>query len=249
MNIVAYQQLPEWRHFPNSYPLVPGAGLTFDGQELAGPTWRLPLGHLPAGLAVSGPRALITTQTEEYHAWGHLGPALLVDLERGTLLATLKGERALALPASQFLLGLEGYAHFDSWLLNSEGQELQNWRSYGHYFLESSGSVRVFECDRQNPTSSAVVRLHRNGAIQRGDRLLEGQIPRPLKLDQDRQLVLNGPFLQSCCESLRLQTLLKLPLTCEPEHSAIWEQGSFIEVGIIQRQKDSYLTHLWRLAR
>jgi len=254
MKIRAYQVVPEWVHFPTNSVLVAASewGRVFaDDKHIVcfGPQdqlrWRLALEHIPSSLHLSGRSALVTSKTEEYHAWGYLGPAYLIDLEKGQLLTTLRGERALAVPGG-FVLGIEGYDDFDSWLYDLDGQEVQHWRSYGHYFLEAGGSVRVYECDRQD--SSRVVRLHPDGRIERGAALSDGQIPAPLELGDDRQLLLHGMSLQICDASLHPQELLRFDqVGPDPVHSALWRSEGGYEVGFIERHKDGYLTHRWSL--
>ena len=121
---------------------------------------------VPKAVHASGDRFLVLTSSLEYHAWGFLGPALLLRRNDGSKLAELRGERGAGLGGGRFLLGLEGYDVFDTWLHDRDGGLLQQWRSYGHYTVDPDGTVRVIECDRTHPTRSRVVRLVPDGCQQ-----------------------------------------------------------------------------------
>ena len=63
------------------------------------PVWEKPFkieGRLNKVL-VSKDRLLITSLTNDYHAWGMLGPAYLVNLKDGSLVAELRGDSGAAL--------------------------------------------------------------------------------------------------------------------------------------------------------
>ncbi|QOV44848.1 hypothetical protein [Streptomyces chromofuscus] len=144
----------------------------------------------PNAAHLSGDRVLVTTDSLEYTPWGNLGPALLLDLADGRLVAELRGERAAARGGERFVLGLEGYDVFDTWEYDRDGNRTDAWRSYGHYVVGTG--LRVVEADRQVPTNGRVVRLLPGGVVERGPRLTDPLPPEPLVLRDGTILVLDG---------------------------------------------------------
>lgn len=188
-----------------------------DGQDLARidadgrRRWR----HACAGKpheahVVSEDRLSALTYSLDYHAWGFLGPALLFDLDSGQLIAELRGERGVAVDGGRFLLGLEGYDNFDTWLHDRDGTLLTTWRSYGHYVPDPDGTVRVVECDRNIPTDSRVVRLLPDGGIERGPRLSDSTVPRPVVLPDGTIVVLDAGVLRVVDHRLQDTVLAEL---------------------------------------
>ncbi|MGW1542004.1 hypothetical protein ACWCPM_17525 [Streptomyces sp. NPDC002309] len=144
----------------------------------------------PNAAHLSGDRVLVTTDSLEYTPWGFLGPALLLDLADGQLVAELRGARGAARGGGRFVLGLEGYDCFDTWEYDRDGTRTDAWRSYGHYVVGTG--VRVVEADRRLPTESRVVRLLPGGVVERGPRLRDPQGPEPLVLRDGTILVFDG---------------------------------------------------------
>lgn len=132
---------------------------------------------------VSGDRLLVATDSLEYTAWGYLGPAVLLRARDGSVVAELRGDQLAALDGERFLLGLEGYDLFNTWLYDRDGKLVQEWRSCGHIVPDPDGTARVIELDRTSPTRSRVVRLHPDGAIERGPALDGGNASPPTVLD------------------------------------------------------------------
>lgn len=157
--------------------------------------WTHRVAGRPNAAHISGGRVLVTTDSLAYTPWGNLGPALLLDLADGTLVAELRGERGAALRGGHFLLGLEGYSFFDTWEHDRDGNTVDSWRSYGHYVVGTG--VRVVEADRAVPTRSRVVRLLPGGVIERGPQLTDPQVPRPLVLEDGTILVLDSGLLRA----------------------------------------------------
>ncbi len=131
---------------------------------------------------------LLTTLTNDYHAWGFLGPAFLINKSDSTLVAELRGESGAALNDGNFIISLEGYDYFNTWLYDRNGKLFQEWRSYGHYIIGENDDVRVLEKDRQIPTKSRLVRLKLDGRIEKGPLLNESQVAKPLILE-DKSLI------------------------------------------------------------
>lgn len=214
--------------------------------------WFSTCAGLPEQAHVSGDRLLVTTRSVDYHAWGVLGPALLLDLDDGTLVAELRGDRGAALPGGRFLLGLEGYDLFDTWLHNRAGTLLETWRSYGHYVVDQGGDVRVVECDRRSPTGSRVVRLLPGGVIEPGPQLVDGRVPSPVVLDDRTIVLLDAGVLRAVDHALGdrvLATLLPVP------PSEGWRffgelalDGERLTVAVAEQARDQpsdYTTRLW----
>ena len=172
--------------------------------------WRRPCGSRPRTAHVSGDRLLLLTDSLDYHVWGHLGPALLLDLDDGRLVAELRGESGAPLGDGRFVLGLEGYDVFDTWLHERDGSLTRTWRSCGHYVPDPDGAVRVVECDRRSPTRSRVVRLLQDGGIERGPRLSDGSVPPPVVLPDGTLLVLDAGVLRAVDRELDDRTLAEL---------------------------------------
>jgi hypothetical protein len=193
---------------------VDGLRLIASGVELAawrGGTrvWWHRCGALPRSVHVSDDRLLVLTETPDYHRWGHLGPALLLRSDTGDRLADLRGQRAAAVGGGRFVLGLEGYGTFETWLHDRDGALLTAWPTYGHYVPDADG-VLVVECDRREPTSSRLTRLLADGALDRGDRLRTGQAAVPVVLPGGTVLVLDAGVLLAVGRDLRARVLAEV---------------------------------------
>lgn len=147
---------------------------------------------MPNNAWISGDRLLVTTNSEHYHAWGHLGPALLIDLEKGTIINELRGSQGEALANGEFLLGLEGYDVFDTWMYDGNGKVMKQWRSYGHYIIGEKNDIRVVEQDRTHPTHAHVVRLNPDETIQRGAKLDTSFASKPIVFNNGDIVFINS---------------------------------------------------------
>lgn len=201
---------------------------------------------------VSNDRLLITTLTKEYHAWGFLGPAYLVNLKDGSLVTEVRGESGAALENGSFILGLEGYDYFNTWLYDKDGSLVQEWRSYGNYIVGKNDDIRVLEKDRRIPTKSRVVRLNLNGQIEKGPRLSESQISEPLILEDNSLIFIDGGVVRIVDYDLNeryQKTLMKIPQENTWRfHSNIQSTGNLITVNIYERTEEppiEYTNHYW----
>ncbi|MFJ5707550.1 hypothetical protein [Streptomyces sp. NPDC093105] len=170
--------------------------------------WTHTFAGRPNAAHVSGGRVLVTTDSLEYTPWGFLGPAYLLDLADGRLVAELRGERGAALGGGRFLLGLEGYGIFETRAYDRDGAETDHWPSYGHYVVGSG--VRVVEADRRLPTRGRVVRLLPGGTVVPGPRLSDPQPPRPVVLPDGTVLVLDGGVIRAVGRDLGTTVLAEL---------------------------------------
>ncbi|MFE5796920.1 hypothetical protein ACFQ8C_30685 [Streptomyces sp. NPDC056503] len=170
--------------------------------------WTHAFSGRPNAAHVSGGRVLVTTDSLEYTPWGFLGPALLLDLTTGRLVAELRGERGAARGGGRFLLGLEGYGIFETRAYDRDGAETDRWPSYGHYVVGSG--VRVVEADRRIPTRGRVVRLLPGGVVTPGPALTDPQPPRPVVLPDGTLLVLDGHVLRAVDRDLGTTDLAEL---------------------------------------
>ena len=208
----------------------------------------------PTEAYVSGDRLLVLTDSRDYGAWGLLGPALLLDLDDGTAIAELRGDSCAPAGGGRFLLGLEGYDVFDTWLHDRDGTVLTTWRSYGHYVVSSDGGIRVVECDRTRPTRSHVARLLPGGEVERGPRLADGQAPRPVVLDDETIIVLDGGVLRGVDRELNGTVLAEL-MPISPDQA--WRfsgklrlEGRRLTVTLTERSAEPplvYTTDRWSL--
>lgn len=235
-----------------------GQVITFEGHEVclegkAG--WARPLvcKGWPDEVHVSADRLLLLTSTVEYHSWGYLGPALLVDRHSGEVVAELRGERCAALSDGRFLLGLEGYDRFDTWLCGAGGAVEQQWRSYGHYIVDSDERVRVIEQDRRWPTRSRIARLHMDGELEHGDALADAQASAPVLLNDKTALFVDGGLLCSAGYDLRKCVLQSLLPIAEDDrwrfHANVSLEGTVLTVMINERTAGvplKYTMHQWR---
>ncbi len=180
-----------------------------EGTALVAPDWRHECGARPRAVHVSADRVLVLTDSLDYHAWGILGPALLLDLHTGERVASLRGDRAAALDGGRFLLGLEGYGVFDTRLHDRNGRLVTTWPSYGHYVVDAGG-VRVVECDRGRPAGSAVVRLLPDGSVERGHPLRDRQVGVPVVLADGTIVAFDGGALIAVGPDLRGEVLAEL---------------------------------------
>ncbi|MER7849030.1 hypothetical protein ABTZ03_34395 [Kitasatospora sp. NPDC096077] len=215
--------------------------------------WRRPCPGRPNAAHLSADRVLVTTSSFEYTAWGHLGPALLLDLADGALVTELRGEHGAALGAGgRFVLGLEGYGAFDTWAHDRDGAVVDAWRSYGHYVV--GDGLRVVETDRRHPTGSRVVRLLPGGAVERGPLLADAQAPAPLVLDDGTLLVLDAGVLRAVGPELDDAVLAELhPLPPEQRHrytGALHRTAEGLTATLVERhptRMGGYSTRTWTL--
>ncbi len=204
---------------------------------------------------ISDDRILLLTRTKHYHAWGTLGPAFIINLHDGTLVKELIGESGAALNGGRFLLGLEGYENFDTWLYDKNGQKIQTWRSYGHYIISKNDGIRILECDRIRPTSSRLVALKLDGQISEISSLNESPSGKPIVLP-------NGALVFLDCGVLRIfdnhdveQVNLRL-MDIPPDdlarfHWRIDFNEGALDINIYQREKSTpyqSIVHHWIIA-
>lgn len=217
------------------------------------PRWQRVCHQAPNAAYVSLDRLLVTTSSLSYHAWGFLGAALLFDIDSGSSLAELRGERAASLGDGRFVLGLEGYDVFHTWLHGRDGALLQQWRSCGDYVVDPDGTIRVVERDRCIPTRSRVVRLLPGGDIERGPPL-HGAVSQPIVLDDGTILFVDGGALRAVGRDLSDATLAEL-LPIAPHDlwrfsSSLALRGNALLVEISSRPEDAAnldTTHRWHV--
>ncbi|MFG2987745.1 hypothetical protein ACGFZK_00200 [Streptomyces sp. NPDC048257] len=178
--------------------------------------WTAPCSGRPNAAHISGGRVLVTTHSLAYTPWGHLGPALLLDLTDGSRITELRGERGAALGGGRFVLGLAGYDTFDTWAYDRDGTLYDSWRSHGHFVVGTG--IRVVETDRTLPTGSRVVRLLPGGVVERGPLLTDPQTPQPLVLPDGTILILDAGVLRAVGRRLEDAVLAEL-LPLDPEEA------------------------------
>ncbi|MFF2079168.1 hypothetical protein ACFVXG_30995 [Kitasatospora sp. NPDC058162] len=217
-----------------------------------GVRWRRPCPGRPNAAHLSADRVLVTTSSFEYTAWGHLGPALLLDLADGALVAELRGERGAALGDGRFVLGLEGYGAFDTRAHDRDGAVVDSWHSYGHYVVGSG--LRVVETDRRHPTGSRVVRLLPGGVVEPGPPLRGALAPEPLVLPDGTLLVLDAGVLRAVGRELDDAVLAELlPLAPEEQHrftGSLRRTAEGLTATLVERhptRMGSYSSHVWTL--
>jgi hypothetical protein len=146
--------------------------------------------NIPNSGFISDNRLIITTNSENYNDWGHLGPVFLIDLDKGKIIKELKGQSAESLVDGRFILGLEGYSMFNTWLYDSNGNLLQEWKSFGHY-LVNNNEIYVIENDRRIPTSSKIVQLNFDGTIKKSIQLKSSESSNPILLKNNDFIFVN----------------------------------------------------------
>ncbi|KQV13640.1 hypothetical protein [Kitasatospora sp. Root107] len=215
--------------------------------------WTLPCAGRPNAAHISGGRVLVTTDSLDYTPWGFLGPALLIDLADGTLIAELRGERGAVLRGGRFFLGLQGYDFFDTWEYDSDANQVDAWRSCGHYVVGSG--VRVVESARSLAEGSRVVRLRPGGVIERGPRLTDLTASEPLVLSDGTILVLDAGVLRAVGRGLEESVLAELlPIAPGQVHrflGTLERTADGLTVTLAERHPDkhtSYTVHTWTLA-
>ncbi|MFD9689449.1 hypothetical protein ACFWXO_27240 [Kitasatospora sp. NPDC059088] len=220
--------------------------------------WRRPCPGRPNAAHLSADRVLVTTTSFDYTAWGHLGPALLLDLADGTPVAELRGERGAALGDGRFVLGLEGYGHFDTRAHDRDGAVVDSWRSFGHYVVGTAGpagtGLRVVETDRRHPTGSRVVRLLPGGVVEPGPLLSDALAPEPLVLPDGTLLVLDAGVLRAVGRELDDAVLAELlPLDPADRHrftGSLHGGPEGLTATLVERhptRMGSYSSHIWTL--
>ncbi len=206
---------------------------------------------MPECIWLSDERMLVKTKTEDYHVWGMLGPMLLVDLNEGTIIKELKGQHAASLPDGSFIVGLEGYGYFDSWLYDSAVAIRQHWKSYGHYIIDDT-DIRVIEQDRNNPTHAHVVRLTLNGSIIKGPKLASSHASEPIVLGNKDVVFVNSGNIRIINAALEYVTTCSLLAISETESwrfsCNITYRDNLFVVDIYERTVDvpiQYFKHSW----
>ncbi|MFG2339894.1 hypothetical protein [Streptomyces yangpuensis] len=223
---------------------VDGAGRTL---------WTTACAGVPNAAHISGGRVLVTTDSFDYTPWGHLGPALLLDLADGSPVAVLRGASGAVLRGGRFFLGLEGYDVFDTWEYDRDGVLVDSWRSYGHYV--AGAGIRVVETDRSLPTRSRVVRLLPGGSVERGPRLTDPLCPKPVVLEDGTILVLDAGVLRAVDRRLAHTVLAEL-LPVAPDRTwryrgALRRTGDRLTVTLTEQHEDrpgKHVLHTWTLA-
>lgn len=215
--------------------------------------WTTGCAGVPNAAHICGGRVLVTTDSLDYTPWGHLGPALLLDLADGSPVAELRGARGAVLRGGRFFLGLEGYDVFDTWEYDRDGTLVDSWRSYGHYVTGTG--VRVVETDRSLPTSSRVVRLLPGGTVERGPSLTDPLCPEPSVLPDGTILVLDAGVLRAVDRRLGDAVLAEL-LPVEPDQtwryrSGLRRSGDTLTATVSEEDRDRpgrRVLHTWTLA-
>jgi hypothetical protein len=197
-------------------------------------------------------RLLVVTDSLEYTPWGLLGPAFLIDLGDGSLVAQLRGDHGAAAGGGRFVLGLEGYDFFHTWLHDRAGATLMTWKSQGHYVVDPGESIRVIECDRATPTRSRVVRLLPGGEIERGPELSDGQVSRPVVLEDGTAVFADSGLLRAVDRDLRGAVLAALLPVAPGEawrfRAQLELDGYLLTVTVDERTPDApmrYTTYRW----
>jgi hypothetical protein len=208
---------------------------------------------IPQEAYISKDRLIITTTTDDYHAWGFLGPTLLKDLETGITIKELKGEIVKELYNGEFLLALEGYELFDTWHYDREGNLIQKWKSYGKYLLVND-EIIVIEENRQNNNSSSLAKLNRDGSILKGPKLKSPRSSNPIFLNKNNFLFENGGHLIIVDKNLNVTTIHNLIQYSSNDSwrfsSRITQKKGLIVVEILERIKEpieNYHTHIWKI--
>ncbi|VAW75294.1 hypothetical protein MNBD_GAMMA12-2720 [hydrothermal vent metagenome] len=196
---------------------------------------------------ISQDRLLLTTFTSDYHAWGFLGPAFLIDLNNGEGIVQIRGENGAALGNGSFIIGLEGYGVFNTWQYDRTGEMTQQWNSYGHYIVDEEYNIRVLERDRVSPTKSGLCRLHASGEVEKGPLLKDSQISQPLVLEDQSVVYIDCGILKVVDVSLEIQGEFFL---MEISQEDVWRfstsvryVGDYIEVEIYERTEEPPLTY------
>jgi len=208
---------------------------------------------IPNDVKVSNDRLIVTTNSEDYHAWGYLGFVTLIDLNKGKVIKELKGERAQSLDDGSFLLGLEGYDIFNTWLYDQNGILLKEWRSYGQYLIINK-EIFVIEDDRQGNTSAHIVKLCSNGKIKKGKKLKSSSSSNPLLLDDEVFIFENFGELSIINNNLIEVAKFKLFSYDENQSwrfsSRISKEKGLFEISILERTEElplEYKTHNWKV--
>jgi hypothetical protein len=229
-----------------------------DGQEIRRlgadrrARWTYSCPAMPREAYASGDRLLVVTDSLGYTPWGLLGPAFLIDLSDGSLVAQLRGEHGAALPGGRFILGLEGYDFFHTWLHDRTGATLMTWRSHGHYVVDPDGGIRVIERDRRIPTQARVVRLLPSGEIERGPELSGCLASRPVLLEDGTAVFVDCGLLRAVGRDLDATVLAQL-LPVEPRAASRFSaelalDGDLLRVAVEEHRREAtarYITYHW----
>ncbi len=196
---------------------------------------------------ISGNRVIVTTFSKEYHSWGHLGPTLLLDREDGAMIRELGGETGAGLSRGRFIMGIEGYGYFETRLYDENGEQLREWRSYGHYIVDADESIRVVEAERRSPSNARVVRLLPNGKIEKGPPLVDGQASPPVVLSDGTAFFVDGGDLKSADVGLNVHTLNELiPMPADEQwryHARLSMDQDLLVVKIGERTEKMPIEH------
>jgi hypothetical protein len=206
---------------------------------------------IPNSAQISNDRLIITTNSENYHSWGFLGPTYLINIENGIIIKELKGEIAKSLGDGCFILGLEGYEYFNTWEYDKNGILKNEWRSYGEYFIKSK-EIYVVEDDRSNPTNGHLVKLLPNNKIVKGEKLKTSSSSNIIAINNDNFIFENNGNLK--IYDLNLKKKMEIPLINYSISdswrffSRIWFENDNVIVQIMERSQEvpiEYKTNNW----
>lgn len=209
---------------------------------------------IPNSAQISDDRLIITTNSENYHSWGFLGPVYLIDIENGIVIKELKGEIAKSLDNGNFILGLEGYEYFNTWEFDKNGILKNEWRSYGEYLLKNN-EIFVVEDDRMSPTNGHLVKLISNNKIIKGEKLKTSSSSNIISLKEDKLVFENSGSLK--IYNLNFKRILEISLlNYKPADSwrfmsRIRLKNDNIFVQIMERSAEppiEYKTHNWEIS-
>lgn len=217
--------------------------------------WSAPLiiDDIPNAAHVSGNRLILTTNTKHYHAWGVLGPVYLIDIEKGTIIKQLKGERAAALANGAFIVALTGYGAFDTWCYDKNGEIKDEWKSFGNY-LVIDNTICVAERERSVHIKAHLVKLLPNGKIQEGEELTRGEASNLLPLTDTDFLFVNDGDLKirnTNLEKIQDMKLLEFyNINAAKFMARIRKEGDFFFIEIVEMPRDNSTpckTHCWKI--
>ncbi|HWO26783.1 MAG TPA: hypothetical protein VNO30_48975 [Kofleriaceae bacterium] len=94
-----------------------------------------------------------------------------LDLATGAHLFTSEPHppaEAISLGQGRFLVGVQGYGAFESWLVERDGDLSRTWPGQGRYLPDAGGQVHVVEMENRLPSKMHFTTLRMDGTVERG---------------------------------------------------------------------------------
>ena len=151
-----------------------------------------------------------------------MGRAYGLDLATGAHLFTSEphpATEAISLGQGRFLVGVQGYDAFESWLVERNGEISRTWPGQGRYLPDAGGQVHVVEMENRLPSKMHFTTLRMDGTVERGPWLDGYYTSSAARLDDGSIVFWRNGALQAVTPEGELRRLLETDAA--PDHH-VW---------------------------